>query len=296
MAESDALTQLFSVPPDEFVATRDRLSAELARAGQKAESRELKKLRRPSPTAWATNQVVRRARAAVEGFLSASDQLRARQDALLAGRGDQTSYQAGVEGLREATAAVAAAAREALATEKRGAERELVDGVVANLRIAAQSGERRQSLLEARLTADLQPADDALAGLGLAGAVFTPGVARPAAPARAPVPAKADEGAAHARENQERQDAEKARALAEARAAEAAARDVASRAEAAAREATARREEAKARIHDAERALADAREALREAEAAQRETAREQARADGEARAAARRRESLERG
>jgi hypothetical protein len=292
MAESDALIQLFSVSPDEFVATRDRLAAELARGGHKEESRELKKLRRPSPTAWATNQVVRHARAAVDAFLAASDELRARQDALLAGKGDQTSYQAGVEGLREATAAVAAAAREALAAAKR----DLVDGVVGNLRIAAQSGERRRELLEARLTADLEAADDALAGLGLAGAVFTPGVARPPAPPRPPAPVKSDAGDAKGRERQQREDEAKERALAEAVRGEAAAREAAARAEAAAREATARREEARARVDEAEQALAGAREALREAEAAQREAAREQARADGEARAAGRRRENLERG
>jgi hypothetical protein len=298
--DDETLAQLYEARHDDFVATRERLAAALAGAGKKDEARELKKLRRPAPTAWATNQVVRRARGAVDAFLAASDELRARQDALLAGRGDQTAYQAGVEGLRQATAAVTAAAREALAAAGRPDERPLVDGALANLRVAALSAERRDELLQARLTADLPPADDGLAALGLAGA--TPGPARAAprlasVPMPPPAPKRADDEArAKAAEQERRQAEETARALADARKDEAAGREAAARADAAAREATAGREQARTRLADAEQAVTDAREALRAAEAAQREAAREQARADGEARAATRRREALERG
>jgi hypothetical protein len=295
--DDETLAQLYAAPAEEFVATRERLAGELARAGKKDEARELKKLRRPSPTAWATNQVVRRARGAVDGFLAASDELRERQDALLAGRGDQTAYQAGVEGLRQATAAVTAAAREALAAAGRAEDRALVDGAVANLRIAALSAERRRELLEARLSADLAPADDGLAALGLAGATLGPARPTPRPPLRA-VPAaagKPSDEKARAAEDERREAEERSRALAEARENETAAREAASRADAAAREATARREQARTRLAEAEQAVVDAREELRAAEAAQRETAREQAHLDGAARMATRRRESLER-
>jgi hypothetical protein len=285
MAGSETLAELFTAPLDAFVATRDRLAAELARQGRKDESRELKKLRRPSPSAWATNQVVRRARPAVDAFLEASDALRARQDALLAGRGDQTAYQAGVEELRQATAALAGAAREALAAAGRPDDRHVVDAVVANVRAAALEGGRRPELFEGRLQADLQASDDGLGGL-LGASVAAAGAAPPR-PAPAP--------AAKQVPDLERARAEaRAKELAEARRDEAQARAHAERAEAAAREASARRDEAKARVLAAEDALSTARDALREAEASQRQAADEQARADGAARAATRRRESLE--
>jgi hypothetical protein len=294
--DDETLAQLYEARPEDFVAARERLAGELARAGKKDEARELKKLRRPAPTAWATNQVVRRARGAVDGFLAASDELRARQDALLAGRGDQTAYQAGVEGLRQATSAVAAAAREALAAAGRADDRALVDAAIANLRVAALSDERRAELLQARLATDLAPADDGLAALGLAGATLGPGGAKPRLVSVPMPPRRDDEARAKVAEKERREAEERDRALADARKDEAAARDAAARADAAARGATAAREQARTRLAEAEQAVTDAREALRAAEAAQRDAAREQARADGEARAATRRRESLERG
>ena len=75
---NQATDQLLSAAWESFVETRARLADELARAGQRDESRALKKLRRPTAAAWATNQVVRRERAAVDGYLAASDELRSR--------------------------------------------------------------------------------------------------------------------------------------------------------------------------------------------------------------------------
>ena len=53
--DPDAVRELFTLPPEEFVAARDRLAAELKEAGKADEAAEVKRLRRPSVVAWAVN-------------------------------------------------------------------------------------------------------------------------------------------------------------------------------------------------------------------------------------------------
>jgi hypothetical protein len=278
------LDELYAAPLAEFVATRDRLAAALTREGRKDEAQALKKLRRPSATAWATNQVVRGARDAVDRMLSASDRLRRGQEALLAGRSDQAAFQAGVDELRAATAALSAAARDVLDKAGKGA-RELIDGVIANVRVAALADARRADLLEARLTADLEAGDQGLAGFLGAG---VPSASSPVSP-KPGAPVVSLEAAR--KEKAERE--EHARRLSEARAEATTAREVAARAEAAAQKARAARDAAQARVVEAERALAAAREAEGAAQSALDGAERHLAAVAAEAQAAARRLDAL---
>lgn len=278
------LDELYAAPLTEFVATRDRLAAAATREGRKDEAQALKKLRKPSATAWATNQVVREARDAIEGMLSASDRLRRGQEALLAGRSDQAAYQAGVDELRASTAALSAAARDVLDKAGKGA-RELVDGVIANVRVAALADAQRAELLEARLTTDLEAGDQGLAGF--LGAGVPSSVARPAPKPAAPVVSLE----AARREKAERE--EHARRVTEARAEATTAREVATRAEAAAEKARAARDAAQARVDEAERALAAAREGRATAQGALDAAERHLAAVAAEAQAAARRLDAL---
>ncbi|HVU49875.1 MAG TPA: hypothetical protein VHL80_04265, partial [Polyangia bacterium] len=153
MQEREALDELFGASLDAFVETRARLAAALSAAGHKAEAQALKKVRRPSPSSWATNQVVRRARAEIDAFLEASDRLRGSQGAIVAGRGDRGVFQADAEDLRRATAALAEAARRLLAELGRPDDRALVDRVLANARAAALTEAARASLLGGALGA-----------------------------------------------------------------------------------------------------------------------------------------------
>jgi hypothetical protein len=288
MIPAAPLDELYAAPLAEFVATRDRLAATAAREGHKDEAQALKKLRRPSATAWATNQVVREARAAVEEMLSASDRLRRSQDALLAGRSDQAAYQAGVDELRAATAALGAAARDVLERAGRGA-REHVDGVIANVRVAALSDERRAELLEARLTADLESGDQGLAGF--LGASVAGGPHLRLVPPAPKVSAPAPSAEAARREKEERE--AHARRVADARAEAATAREVVARAEAAAQKARAARATAASRLAEAEREVATARDGDATAQAALAEAERHLAAVSAEAHAAARRLDAL---
>ena len=190
MDERGALEELFTSTLDAFVETRARLAAALIAAGHKAAGQAVKKVRRPSASAWATNQVVRRARAEVDAFLEASARLRASQGAIVAGRGDRTAYQADAEDLRRATASLTAAARRILEDLGRADDRPIIERVVANARAAALTEAGRAALLAGALLADLDGEVDAFGGL------LTSGLVAPAAsPAPAPTsPARAAGG------------------------------------------------------------------------------------------------------
>jgi hypothetical protein len=304
MDEKAARGELFGAALDAFVETRARLAAALAAAGLKVEGQALKKVRRPSPSAWATNQVVRHARAEVDGFLAASDRLRGSQAALVAGSGDRGIYQADVEELRRATAALSEAARVALADLGRREDRALVDRVVANARAAALTDVGRRALLEGELVADVGGGVDAFGGLLDAGPAGAP--ASGSEPARsAPSPRAPDasrEPEARAREHearrreQEAREAARAREVDEARRDEAAAREASTAAEAATTLAREALEAARRRVEEAQRAARETERALRDAEAALRSAQRDAAEAETRAGRATRRRERLEEG
>ena len=76
MTDVSTLTALFRVPPEHFTIARNRLVAELRRAGEATVAASVAKLPRPTPVVWAINQVAQRDRAAVERLLDAADQLK----------------------------------------------------------------------------------------------------------------------------------------------------------------------------------------------------------------------------
>jgi hypothetical protein len=290
MDPRQATGELFSAPLDAFVETRARLAAALIAAGHRAEGQALKKLRKPSPSAWATNQVVRRARAQLDAFLAASEHVRESQGALVAGRGDRGVYQADLEELRGATAALADAARRVLEETGRGDDRALVDRIVANARTAALTEGARAQLLGGELEADLDGGADAFGGLLAAGAAAHAG---PPVRAQAPKPAPPAGPTAREQEAQRREEARR-RELDEATRDEAEARAAAATAETAAKRARQRHDDARRRDEEAERTVREASLALREAETAQRGAQREADEAAARAGRATRRREALE--
>ncbi|HSZ82799.1 MAG TPA: hypothetical protein VLA14_10985 [Polyangia bacterium] len=278
MDEREALDELYAGPLDGFVEARARLGAALAAAGRKADAQAVKKARKPSASAWATNQVVRRARAEVDAFLDASARLRQDQAAMLAGLTDRETYQARADDLRRATAALADAGRRVLDEIERGDDRQLVDRVVANARAAALTEDARAALLEGRLAADVDAGPEAFGGL------FADGIAVAAAPAPARTPAAAPPPAPAptARELEaRRREEERARQLEAARREELAARAVAATAAATATRAREARDEARRRLDDAELELERTQREAASAEAGAERAARHRARFEG---------------
>jgi hypothetical protein len=61
--------ELYGTPPDEFVARRDELAKELTAASERKLAAEVRKLRKPTVSAWAVNLLVRARREEVESFV-----------------------------------------------------------------------------------------------------------------------------------------------------------------------------------------------------------------------------------
>src|SRR5439155_1015250 len=79
MTAARALERLYAVPPKEFTRARNNLAAELRKARDTDAASAIARLRRPSATLWAVNQLAHYARASLERFLDAVDRLRRTQ-------------------------------------------------------------------------------------------------------------------------------------------------------------------------------------------------------------------------
>ncbi len=76
----DALDELYGVPPDQFIDTRDALAKKLKAAGDKDGAAAVKKAHKPTLAAWALNQVPRVAKAELEALLEAGKALASGRD------------------------------------------------------------------------------------------------------------------------------------------------------------------------------------------------------------------------
>jgi hypothetical protein len=81
------ITRLYQDDPREFVAHRNALARDLAKAGQKDLSARIKALARPSASAWVVNQLFWHVRGDYDALLAAGAAARDAQQARLSGRG-----------------------------------------------------------------------------------------------------------------------------------------------------------------------------------------------------------------
>ena len=77
-----AIDELYTLPPEAFTAARDELVAAARRTGDAKTATSLRKLRRPSRSAWLVNQLVRHRRDPVDQLLDLGLALRDAQKAL----------------------------------------------------------------------------------------------------------------------------------------------------------------------------------------------------------------------
>src|SRR5918996_3616110 len=68
--------RLFAVPLEDFVAERKQVAKELREAGERDAAAEVAKLPKPTPPAWALNQLAREEPEAVGAWLDAAEELR----------------------------------------------------------------------------------------------------------------------------------------------------------------------------------------------------------------------------
>ncbi|MGZ4149550.1 MAG: hypothetical protein ACXVQJ_05895, partial [Actinomycetota bacterium] len=110
----DDVAALFALPPEGFVAARDRLVASLRAAGNPEGAEVVKALRRPSLVAWAVNAAARARPDEVARLLGAGTRLDEAQRQALAGRGGARDLRAASDERRDAVRALTEAAAEAL--------------------------------------------------------------------------------------------------------------------------------------------------------------------------------------
>jgi hypothetical protein len=79
MTDTKDLDGLYGLPLPEFTPARDRLAAQLREDGDREAAAEVKKLRRPTLSAWVINQLVRLHRPEVKDVLAVGEEVRAAQ-------------------------------------------------------------------------------------------------------------------------------------------------------------------------------------------------------------------------
>ena len=117
---------LFAVPPEDFVATRDRLARELRAAGDRDEAAAVKRLRRPTIPVWALNQVVSIDPQAIRELVAASEGARTAQHDVLGGA-DADLLRSALARRREAIGAVARSARRVVDESGRSGDAQVRD-------------------------------------------------------------------------------------------------------------------------------------------------------------------------
>lgn len=145
---------LYALPLEQFISARDALAKETRNAGDREAAARIAKLPKPTPAAWAANQVARADPDVIRSLLDAGAALRAAQDAALAG--------GGAENLRTATQAERRAVDDVMRAAvdlKPGGKplsRAMADRLRTTLRAAAGDPDLRAALSAGRLTGEAQ--------------------------------------------------------------------------------------------------------------------------------------------
>ena len=150
-ADIDALYEL---PPEQFIAARDRLFKQQRDDGRSAEAQRVKSLRRPTVPAWAVNQVVRHRRSEVDELLAAGDDLRRAQQRALSGKGGAELREAS-ERRRNALREVVQAAEAVLEQADRASAPHL-EAIRNTFEAASLEREAAAELREGRLAKELE--------------------------------------------------------------------------------------------------------------------------------------------
>jgi hypothetical protein len=203
------IASLYRLPPGDFVHARNELAARLRAVDRKAAA-EVKKLAKPSMSAWAVNQAYWNARDEFEAMLDAGDQLRELQKRALGGE-RATGVQAAMAAQRSALVQVVKHATHALTQAGHGSNKAVLRRVVTTLEALAAYGHAASAPTPGRLSADVPaPGFDVLAQLAQVPVSVPASVpAAPAAP-RVPAATTANDNVASEREQAEQAERERA--------------------------------------------------------------------------------------
>jgi hypothetical protein len=186
---AEVADELYGLPPAEFTAARDERARVAKAAGRREDAAAIKKLARPTTSAWLVNQLSREAADGLGRLFEVADALQEAQRTLAGDRLRELSAQRRqvVTELLPVAAAVADRAGQP-------ASPAVLEEVRATLEAAVADNDARDAVRSGRLTRAL-----AYAGLGevdLTAAIALAPASPPERPARAPRPGPADEGPA----------------------------------------------------------------------------------------------------
>ena len=147
----DEAVDLYRIDPSEFVEARAALVKELRAAKRADEAKAVVKLRKPTASAWALDQVAAEQPELIEAALAAGEALQAATAETL--EGDRSNLRAATEAERAASAAVIDAATTHLASMTPDHR----EKAAASLRAAIGDDQVRAELLAGVLAADHEP-------------------------------------------------------------------------------------------------------------------------------------------
>jgi hypothetical protein len=185
MATPEDVARLQAAPPTEFTAARNRMVAELRKAGRSVEARAVARLRKPSAALWAVNRLARTDRAALASLIDTVDRLRRVQ------LRDPRAVADALRAQRAALEALVDRARDLLTRASLAASAPVLRRVADTLMGAATDSARAAALRRGGLTEELPPPGfEAFSGAGVTSAL------RLVRPPEAPRAAKSGEGRA----------------------------------------------------------------------------------------------------
>jgi hypothetical protein len=146
--------ELYGLPLEEFTAARNALAKQLVTEGRREEAEAVRRLAKPSRTAWALNQLARRRPDDIERLLEMGDRVRHAQSAAL--DGDATQLRATAREEQELVEELLAGAVGVLASSS-PTPSSTQERMRRTLRAAALDPEAAAQLREGRLVSDVEP-------------------------------------------------------------------------------------------------------------------------------------------
>ena len=181
------IAELYGLPLGEFTAARNALAGRLRKAGDRDGAAAVQALVKPTPAAWAVNQLLRRERTAFDALLAAGERARAALGRTLTGAGPGV-VRAALAEMRQRREQLLRRGAELLAGDGGAASPTQLERLAVDLEAMALSPAAQEAVERGWLDRDLDPPGfEVLAGLQLAS---MPARAPAAAPPRREEPAK----------------------------------------------------------------------------------------------------------
>ncbi len=162
------IRDLYRLPPEEFTAARNELSARLRKEKRGDDAAEVKGLPKPTPSAWAVNALFEHQGQKMDALLAAGKRARAAQKEAVSGRGSESLREA-IRLARGLADELRWEAAQILSQQGRAPNRTLVERIAANLQALAFSPAAAEEASRGWLSRDLDPPGfEVLAGLQVA--------------------------------------------------------------------------------------------------------------------------------